>query len=163
MKHLLFAGSFDPPTLGHLNIIQRGAKLCEKLTVGLALNTTKTGELLSHSDRMALLQELCRELPNVSIAPLKGLVADFVKKSSVDGLLRALRTVSDFEREAAMALANRKLCGIETLFLLSDPDYSHISSTLVREIAHFGGPLDSFVPAIVSNKLSTIAASKPCR
>lgn len=152
MKHVLFAGSFDPPTWGHLDIIKRAALLCDKLTVGVAVNTTKE-EFLPFSDRLELLQELCRDIPHVYILPITGLIGDFAREKGVDALLRALRTFADFEKETAMALANRQLAGVETLLLISDPRYGHISSTLVREIAHFGGALESFVPSIVERKI----------
>lgn len=153
MKHALFAGSFDPPTWGHLDIIERAAKLVGKLSVGVAVNTTKSDGLLPHSDRLELLKNLCAGNPHVSVIPIPGLVVDFVKGEKVDVLIRAMRSVADIEKETAMALANRQMAGIETLFLLSDPRYAHISSTLVREIAHFGGDLESFVPPEVARKI----------
>ncbi|MCE5316334.1 MAG: pantetheine-phosphate adenylyltransferase [Parachlamydia sp.] len=153
MKHALFAGSFDPPTWGHLDIIERASKLFEKVSVGVAVNTTKSGALLPHSDRLDLLQELCAANPSVSIVPIPGLVVDFVKSEKVDVLIRSLRSSADIERETVMATANRQMAGVETLLLLSDPRYAHISSTLVREIAHFGGALEGFVPPQVARKI----------
>jgi len=153
MKKVLFAGSFDPPTWGHLDVIQRAALLCDKLIVGVAVNTGKEGGLLPPADRIELLQEISKEIPHVTVIPIPGLIADFVKEEKVDLLLRALRNEADFEREEAMALANRQLADIETLFLLSDPRFAHISSTLVREIAHFGGALDPFVPPAVARQI----------
>lgn len=153
MKHALFAGSFDPPTWGHLDIIKRAMLLCDTLSVGVAVNTAKEQGFLSHADRLELLQELTTDIRHVAIVPISGLVADYVKETKVDLLLRSLRSDKDLEREMAMAIANRQLAGVETLFLLSDPRYAHISSTLVREIAHFGGSLESFVPPAVARKI----------
>lgn len=153
MKHALFAGSFDPPTWGHLDIIERASKLFEKVSVGVAVNTTKSGALLPHSDRLDLLQELFAANSRVSIVPIPGLVVDFVKNEKVDVLIRSLRSSADIERETVMATANRQMAGVETLLLLSDPRYAHISSTLVREIAHFGGSLEGFVPPQVARKI----------
>lgn len=153
MKHALFAGSFDPPTWGHINIIQRASTLCDKLTVGIAVNTGKMEPLLPHAERLDLLQELCNSLPNVALVPIPGLVVDFIKDEGVEVLIRSLRSSGDLEWEMAMAMANRQLAGVETLFLLADPRFGHISSKLVREIAHFGGSLESFVPTSVERKI----------
>ncbi len=116
MKHALFAGSFDPPTWGHLDVIARAASLCDKLSVGVAVNTAKSEGLLSHADRLEVLQELCAQMPHVAIVPISGLVVDFVKEEKVELLIRSLRSDADFEREVAMAIANRQLAGVETLF-----------------------------------------------
>lgn len=156
MKHALFAGSFDPPTWGHLDIIERSAKLFEKVSVGVAVNTTKSGALLPHADRLDLLQQLCADNPRISVVPIPGLVVDFVKNENVDVLIRSLRSAADIERETVMATANRQMAEVETFLLLSDPRYAHISSTLVREIAHFGGTLEGFVPPQVARKIFEI-------
>ncbi len=146
MKAALFAGSFDPPTLGHADIIHRAAELYDKLYVGLAGNTEKTKGLFSLPERRKMLERLARERNNVEVVIISGLVVDFIKDHPVDVLVRSLRNPADMEREFAMAAANKQMAGIETVFLMADPRYAHLSSTLVREIASLGGSLKGFVP-----------------
>jgi pantetheine-phosphate adenylyltransferase len=145
-KIALLPGSFDPPSKGHLDVIQRGAKLCDKLYVAVARNTSKANSLLSLNEKMELLGVLTHSLPQVKIVALDGLVVDFAKIHHVNFLLRGLRSPSDLEYESRMALANKKIGGIETLFLMADPQFAHISGTLIREIAIFGGSLNEFIP-----------------
>lgn len=142
----LFPGTFDPPTLGHLDIIERGAKLCDKLYVGIAHNAGKPKPLFSKGEREAMLQELTHGLANVEVVSFNELAVDFVKRKNISFIIRGLRPLSNTERELQMALANRQLEGIETLFLMADEKYAHISSRLIREIACFGHDLEGFVP-----------------
>jgi len=142
----LYPGVFAPPTLGHLDIITRSLAVCDKLIVGIAENSSKTTPY-SIQEREAMLKAATRHLPFVEIAPFSGLVIDFAKKRKVQFLLRGLRTIADFEKEWQMAATNRQMCGIETLFIMGQ--YPHISSSLIREIAHLGGPLKGLVPTEV--------------
>lgn len=145
MKRGLFAGTFDPPTVGHLDIIRRAASFCETLYIGLADNPSKTPPMFSLKQRKELLQEALQGIPNIKIISFKGLVVDFAKKQKIDVLIRALRPGSDLSNEFAMAAANRHMGGLETLFLTSDPRYSQISSSLVREIISAGGNPKDFI------------------
>jgi pantetheine-phosphate adenylyltransferase len=146
MKTALFAGSFDPPTLGHADIIFRAAKLYDKLYVGLAGNSEKKKGLYNLEERRKMLERLVVDQKNIEVVSISGLVADYVKTNSVHVLVRALRTTADIEHEFTMAAANKQMVGIETVFLMADPCYAHLSSTLVREIASLGGSLKGFIP-----------------
>lgn len=148
----LIPGTFDPPTLGHLEIIQRAATLCKKLYIGVADNASKTPSF-TQNERMSFLGEICHHLPNVEIVSIHGLVIDFVKKQKIDTLVRGLRSFSDMEHETQMAQANKKLGGVETLFLISEGHFAHISSSLIREIAACGHHLKDFVPKEIEEKV----------
>jgi pantetheine-phosphate adenylyltransferase len=149
MKKALFAGTFDPPTLGHLDLIRRAATLCEKLYVGIALNTSKDKPLLTVVQRKQLLEELTIRIPQVEVVIVEGMVIDFVQRQQVNLLIRGVRNFSDFDTELQMASANRKMGNIETLFLPASDEQSSISSHLIREIIALGGPLEQFLPAQV--------------
>lgn len=139
----LFPGTFDPPTIGHKEIILRGAACCDELYVGIAENGGKHPSLFTVNERRSMLEKI---LPKIKVVTFSGLVVDFAKKENFDLLIRGIRNSSDFEYEAQMAFANRKMTGIETLFLLAEGDSSLISSTLIREIGSKGRRLHGFVP-----------------
>lgn len=149
MKRALFAGSFDPPTLGHLDIIQRAAGLFDEVIVGIGKNTEKHPPLLPVETRLALLNKLLKENPNIRVELFSGLAVDFAKKRKVNVLVRGVRAFSDFEHEFSMALANRLLGEIETVFVITDARYAHISSSLIREIGRNGGSLKGFIPSAI--------------
>lgn len=151
---MVFAGTFDPPTNGHLDIILRASNLCDKLYVCIAVNPTKTNYLISPASRLQLLQELTKVKNNIEIVAFDGLLVNFAKEKGVDYFVRGLRSINDFESEYAMNIANRQMSGLDTVFLLSSPECRHISSTIVREIAKFGGDVNSFVPPLVAEYLS---------
>jgi pantetheine-phosphate adenylyltransferase len=154
MEKALFAGSFDPPTLGHLDIIQRAASLFKELHVGIAINLSKSSkEIFTIQERETMLRELTRDLPNVKIESFSELAVDFAKKKKLGVLIRGLRSGVELDTEFQMALANRKLSGLETLFLPANPDYAHISSTLIKEIAHFKRRLHAFVPPSLEEQI----------
>jgi len=138
----IFAGTFDPPTLGHLDIIHKSMHLCDHLIVAIADKPVKN-PLFSVEERMEMLKKIA---PKVEIASFHGLIVDFAKERKASFLIRGLRGFVDYEYECQMTHANRKLSGIETLFLMADERHTQISSTLIREIAHFQGPLTDFVP-----------------
>lgn len=146
MKTALFPGSFDPPSLGHLDIIKRASTVCDKLYVAVAVNVSRTKEVFSAKERVELLCEITKEIKGVEVVTFSELVVEFAKKQKVDFLIRGLRAFSDFEYEFRMALANRKIGGLETLFLMADAELAHISSTFIREFAHFKKRLTDFVP-----------------
>lgn len=146
MKKAIFPGTFDPPTKGHFDIIKRAAKLVDKLYIAIAVNTAKKGSCFSTEEKQEMLQKITKKMKNVEVIHFSGLIVDLAQKLSADCIIRGVRAFSDAEHEFSMALANRALSKIETLFLVSDEKLSHISSTLIREIAYFGGSLEEFVP-----------------
>ncbi|MGI6491610.1 MAG: pantetheine-phosphate adenylyltransferase [Pelotomaculum sp.] len=146
-------GSFDPVTYGHLDIITRAAKLFDKLVVAVAYNPGKN-PLFSIEERVALMQGVLAEYPNIEVRSFNGLTVDLAQEYQAKSIVRGLRVISDFENEFRMALTNQKLaCHIETVFLMTKAEYSFISSTTVREVASFGGALNNLVPPLVEQKL----------
>lgn len=148
----IYAGSFDPVTHGHLDIIRRGAVLFDRLVVAVGNNPAKR-YLLDLEQRVALVREACPDLANVEIVPFRGLLVDVAAQHRADVVLRGLRALSDFDLEFRNGLANRALSGIETFFLLADPAMIYISSSIVREIASHGGDVSGFVPPSVAAAL----------
>lgn len=152
----IFAGSFDPPTLGHVNLIERGLRVFDKITIAVGNTISKTARL-TVADRVELLNEIFEKNPKVEIEIFNGLLTQFAKSKGITTLLRGLRTNSDFEYEMQMAAANQFLAPeIETVFLMTEGRFSHISSTLIKEIAKCGGSLKDFVPAVVEKKLKEV-------
>ena len=154
MKKALFSGSFNPLTLGHLNIVERAASFFDSLVVGIAKNTEKSRALFLPEEIEDMLKVTTAHRPNIEIKCYDGLTVDFAKKNNIQVLIRALRTVNDFDAEMSMAYANLQLSGLETFILFCDSKYMHISSTLVQEIALFGGNLSGFVHPFVEKKLA---------
>lgn len=152
-RHAVYTGSFDPVSLGHRDIIERGARMFERLTVGVGINPEKS-PLFTPQERVELLQKVLHTFPNVDIACFEGLAVDFVRRLGAAVMLRGLRTLSDIEAEFTMTLANRNLAvDIETVFLMASEKYSHISSSLIKQVAMFGSEsanghraLEAFVP-----------------
>lgn len=156
----LFPGTFDPPTKGHQEIIFRAAGLCEKLYLGMGINTSKKSIIFSPNERKAMLEALASPLANVEVITFSGLAIDCVKKYGINVIVRGLRSGGDFYWEQEMAHANFEMEGVETLFLMANPKSASASSSLVKEIGCFGHDLSSFVPeeimSIVSRKLSNL-------
>lgn len=156
MRKALLTGTFDPPTLGHLDIIHRGSQLCDRLIVGVSTQIDKREkELFSSEERKGLLETIASPFKNVEIHPFEGLAVDFARKHQISHLLRALRSSADFDYEWQMAATNRKLSGMETLFLLADPAVLHISSTLIRELASHQAPLEAFIPKEIEQQVAS--------
>lgn len=145
----IYPGSFAPPTLGHWDVIQRASKLFKKLYVAVACNTAKQQDAFTVNKRTLMLGTLCAPLQNVEIVACHGLVVDLAAELKADVLVRGLRCGSDFDKEEAYAQMNRAMSGIETLFIPSAPEYRGIRSSLVREVASYGGCLKEFVPEII--------------
>ena len=146
MKKIIYPGTFDPVTYGHIDIIQRASELFDSIVVTVAVNPSKS-PLFSLEERLFLLKESLKDINNVVIDSFEGLTVDYAHKVGAIGILRGLRAISDFEYEFQMALTNRKIAeNIETVFLMPGEKYSYISSTLVREIARYGGDVKDFVP-----------------
>ncbi|WP_058486337.1 pantetheine-phosphate adenylyltransferase [Defluviitalea phaphyphila] len=151
MKIGVYPGSFDPATYGHLDIIKRASQLVDYLIVGV-LNNVRKKPLLTVEERIKLLQDITEDLDNVSVEAFSGLLVDFVKEKNANIIIRGLRAVTDFEYELQMAQVNQSLDkNIETIFLATSVQYSFLSSSLVKEIAKFGGNVDSLVPQKVSD------------
>jgi len=149
----IYPGSFDPPTNGHLDLIQRGSKIFEELVVAILRNSEKT-PMFSVGERLEMLRELTADLGNVRIDTFDGLMVEYAKSIEATCVLRGIRAVSDYEYELQMALLNRKLePTLETVFMMPADKYSYVSSRLVREVAQAGGPVKGLVPEIVEQKL----------
>ena len=149
----LYPGSFDPPTNGHLDLIQRGSKIFEELVVAILRNTEKS-PMFSVAERSEMLQTLTADLPNVRIATFDGLMVEYAKSIEATCVLRGIRAISDYEYELQMALMNRKLePTLETVFMMPADKYSYVSSRLVREVAQAGGQVKDLVPEFVEQKL----------
>lgn len=149
----LYPGSFDPVTNGHLDVIQRAARLFDRLIVAVGNNRSKQ-PIFSVGERIAHLEMVCSGIANVEVRAFTGLLTAAVDDYGAEAVIRGLRAVSDFEWEFQMALMNRQLSpGCETLFLMPKADYSFVSSTMIREIARFGGDISSFVPSRVATEL----------
>jgi pantetheine-phosphate adenylyltransferase len=152
-RHALFPGTFDPVTLGHLDLIRRTTALFGRVTVAVAVHPSKK-ELLPLERRLELLREVTADIPGVQVAGLAGLVVDGARELGCDVVVRGARGNADFEYEAAMARSNRAMApALDTVVLAAAPEHVHVSSTLVRQVAEMGGPLESFVPPSVARAL----------
>ncbi len=150
-EHAIYVGSFDPMTLGHEDVVRRGARIFKRLSVGIGINPDKD-PLFSSQQRLELMREILGDLDNVTVHCFTGLAVDFVTEQNAAVMLRGVRTLSDIESEFTMTLANRTLApDIETVFLMANEQYSHISSSLIKQIAKMGretaaSKLKQFVP-----------------
>ncbi|HZP34343.1 MAG TPA: pantetheine-phosphate adenylyltransferase [Candidatus Acidoferrales bacterium] len=150
----IYPGSFDPVTNGHLDLIERGTKIFDRLVVAILRNTEKEPPLFSLDERKDMLAEVTAPYDNVEIDCFHGLLVEYARKRKAHVLLRGIRAVSDYEYELQMAMMNRKLePGLETVFMLPAVEYSFLSSRLVREIAQLGGSVSGLVPAAVERRL----------
>ena len=153
MLRAIYPGSFDPVTFGHLDIIRRSHRIADELIVGVLSNNTKT-PLFSADERVKMLEEVTKDLEKIKIVPFDGLLIDFAREIKADTIIRGLRAITDFEYELQMSQTNHRLePNIETLFLTTGVAYSYLSSSVVKEIATFGGDVAQFVPTIVVEKL----------
>ncbi|HNR87631.1 MAG TPA: pantetheine-phosphate adenylyltransferase [Spirochaetota bacterium] len=154
MRIGIYPGSFDPLTNGHLDIIERAKRLCDRLIIAVARNSSKK-PLFSIEERMDMLRACCDTGDNtIEVATFDGLLVDFCKNSDVSFIVRGLRAIVDFDYEYAIALLNRQLApDIDTIFLMTKGEYSFISSNIVREVASYGGDVSSFVPQFVQQRL----------
>lgn len=157
MKKILYPGSFDPLTNGHLDLIERASKLFDEVIVGVAVNRDKN-YFLEQSEKVTVIQECCTYLPNVKVRPFEGLIVNALNDCKAQAILRGLRAFSDFEYELQMALMNRSLdqkC--ETIFMMPAPKNSFVSSSIVKEAAQLGADFSQYVPEpvfkLVSRKL----------
>lgn len=153
MASAIYPGSFDPVTFGHIDIIKRAARIFDTLTVSVLYNKVKT-PLFSVEERVNMLKEVTRDIPNVRIDSFTGLLADYARESDSDVIIRGLRAITDFEFELQMSQTNRKLVeNVDTVFLTTSLEYAYLSSTTVKEVAAFGGDIHQFVPKCVAKKI----------
>ncbi|MCZ7536726.1 MAG: pantetheine-phosphate adenylyltransferase [Acidimicrobiia bacterium] len=153
MATALCPGSFDPVTLGHLDIIERTARHFDEVIVAVIRNPKKADPLFSLEERQEMLAEVVGHLGNVRIEFFKGLLVDFARDEGAEAIVKGLRAVSDFDYELQMAQMNQRLSGIDTFFISTSPQHSFLSSSLVREVARFGGDVSSMVPETVAQRL----------
>ena len=152
--HAVLPGSFDPPTNGHLDVIERSARCFGRVTVAVVVNPQKRETMFSLEERESMLKECTANLPNVSVEHFRGLLAEYVKQIHADVIVKGLRAVSDFENEMSTALMNRSLSDVDTLLLMSDQRFSFVSSSIVKEVFFLGGDVAGLVPAPVLRVMS---------
>ncbi len=165
MTRALFPGTFDPVTLGHLDVIRRGREVFDELIVAVGPNPDKE-PVFGRAERMAMIKEAIRDggYDGVRVVPFDGLVVDFARKVDAKVILRGLRTFTDFEYEFQMALTNRSLApGVETVFIMSPLELSFVASRLIKEVARFGGEVRNFVPECVAKRLERKFPKKKSR
>ena len=153
MPKALIPGSFDPVTFGHLDVIERTARLFDDVLVVVVGNPGKAPPLFTLDERQAQLAEVTAHLAGVRIGAFEGLLVDFAMANGVDAIVKGLRAVSDFDFELQMAQVNERMSGIATVFFPTAPEHSFLSSSLVREVARFGGDVSSMVPGPIAQRL----------
>lgn len=162
MSHCIYPGTFDPFTNGHLDVLLRAAKLFERVTVSVAISSTKT-PLFTAEQRVDLIRATIGKMPNIEVVSFDGLLVEFAHRQNATAIIRGLRALSDFEFEFNMALMNRHLePQVETIFVMPNESYSYTSSTLVKQIARLGGDITKFVPAPVAEALK-VTFQKPTK
>jgi pantetheine-phosphate adenylyltransferase len=147
--HAIYPGSFDPPTSGHLDVIERAARIFPEITVAIVVNPQKRDPFFTLDEREEMLRRCTTAYKNVRVAHFRGLLADFVTSVRGDVIVKGLRVVSDFENEMAFAHMNRGLSNVDTMFLMSDAAYSFVSSSLIKEVFLQGGDVAKYVPPAV--------------
>ena len=153
IRRAVCPGSFDPVTNGHLDVFARAAKQFDEVTVAVFINSSKTN-LFSVEERKELLREVTAHIPNIIIDSFTGLVVDFCKRQEIPVIVRGLRAVTDFEYELQLSQANYEIADVETMFVSTNPAVGYVSSSLVKEIARYGGDVSSMVPAPVAKALA---------
>ena len=153
MRRAVCPGSFDPVTNGHLDIVRRASSLFDEVVVAVGVNASKN-RLFSPEERIAMLTEACAEFDNVSVDVFSGLLTTFCEQRDIHAIVKGLRAVSDFDYELQMAQMNASLADVETVFVPTSPEYSFLASSLVKEVAMFGGDVSSLVPGFVHERLT---------
>ena len=149
----IYPGSFDPPTNGHLDIVERSARLFDRVVIGVGMNLAKK-TVFDADERVALMREACKKWPNVEVRSFDGLQVDFAKECGATFIIRGIRALSDFEFEFEMGNMNRTMApGIDMVYLMTAPEYLFLSASRVKELVAFGAPVDKYVPANVAKAL----------
>jgi len=151
----VFPGAFDPPTYGHVDVIDRGRRLFDELVVAVGQNPAKRA-LFSQAERVAMLGELVAEMPNVRVDAFEGLTVDYARRVGAAAILRGIRNTSDLQFEFQIALTNREVAGVETVFIMTSVQYAFTSSNLIKQIAGMGGDISSLVPPLVVKRLAEV-------
>lgn len=159
MKRVVCPGTFDPITLGHLDIIKRASSIFDEVTIAVMVNQTKK-TLFTVEERIEMTREVTSQYPNVKVDSWSGLLVDYCKNNNIAIIVKGLRAVTDFDYELQMSQVNLQLQGVETLFLSTAPAHSFLSSSLVKEIASYGGDVSSYIPAILLERLKSRLAGK---
>jgi len=159
MKRAVCPGSFDPITFGHLDIIERASEQFDEVIVAVLANRTKAS-LFSVEERMEMIRKTTSQFNNVKVDSWHGLLVDYCKTNSIQAIVKGLRAVTDFDYELQMAQVNLQGSGVETMFMATAPAHSFLSSSIVKELAHFGGDVSSMVPGIVNDALKARVAGK---
>lgn len=147
MKRAIYPGSFDPLTLGHIDMIERSSKIVDELVIGVLHNSAKNS-LFSLDERVSMIEEMTKSIPNVTVGSFNGLLVDYMKEIDATIIIRGLRAVTDFEYELQIAQTNHvENPDVETIFLTTNLQYSYLSSTIVKEFASYGGDISKFVPS----------------
>src|ERR1700733_15997201 len=152
MRRVVCPGSFDPVTNGHLDIISRASAVYDEVIVAVVLNPSKI-PMFTADERVEMLRDVLKERPNVTVAQTEGLVVDFCRANHISAIVKGLRAVSDFDYEMQMAQMNYSQAGVETLFMTTNPRYTFLSSSLVKDFARFGGDVSGLVPPSVLDRL----------
>ena len=153
MRKVVTPGSFDPVTNGHLDIIGRAAQLFDEVTVAVLINKSKAS-MFTVEERMEMLRQVTSQWPNVRVDAFHGLLVDFCRERGIAAIVKGLRAVSDFDYELQMAQMNHQLAGVETLFVPTAAIYSYLSSSLVKEVATYGGDISALVPELVASRMA---------
>ncbi|GAA3834889.1 MULTISPECIES: pantetheine-phosphate adenylyltransferase [Amycolatopsis] len=159
MRRAVCPGSYDPVTNGHLDIIERAAKLFDEVVVAVMINKSKKG-MFTIEERLDMLREITAHLPNVRVDSWHGLLVDYCRQHDIAAIAKGLRSVSDFDYELQMAQMNRELSGVETLLMSNNPAYGFVSSSLVKEVATYGGDVKNLVPDVVFERLTAKLAER---
>ncbi|HSE10764.1 MAG TPA: pantetheine-phosphate adenylyltransferase [Nocardioidaceae bacterium] len=159
MRRAVCPGSFDPVTNGHIDIVSRASKLFDEVTVAVLINKSKKN-MFSVDERIDMLTQVCSDFPNVKIDAFHGLLVDFCRERDIHAIVKGLRAVSDFDYELQMAQMNSSLAPVETVFVPTSPEYSFLASSLVKEVAMFGGDVSSLVPPLVLERLKARLAER---
>lgn len=154
MRKVVCPGSFDPITFGHLDIIDRAAKNFDEVTVAVLVNKTKA-TLFTVDERIAMIRDITAKFENVKVDSWSGLLVDYCQTNNISMIVKGLRAVSDFDYELQMSQINLQLQGIETIFMSTSPEHSFLSSSLVKEIASYGGDVSNYVPSEVLDRLKS--------
>ncbi|MCW2796175.1 pantetheine-phosphate adenylyltransferase [Nocardioides sp.] len=159
MRKAVCPGSFDPVTNGHIDIVERASRLFDEVVVAVGVNKSKS-RLFTAEERIAMLVEACQPFANVRVAGFSGLLTTFCAENSIHAIVKGLRAVSDFDYELQMAQMNASLTDIETVFVPTSPEYSFLASSLVKEVATFGGDVSGLIPGFVNERLKARVAER---